>query len=279
MKRKRRRRSRDEDQLLSHSREREEVGEQSHEAAGPEVVDKSARPLQQATLLQMQQQVGNAQVQRYLDGRSAPTIQRQADEEESAQNGPPPKVEPYEFDLDLQLRPGGRLEMNLKPALDLMQYLVQSDDQAKLPERVSEWRGLGQLALAPATFAVSEMRMSSDGRLSLPVTSGLIRRLAQLSVTNGQNGQPLEGMEKELAMERIFGRSRVQATATLHFNTADPDIADLRLDKKSQFLGSANRPGLFLLLQFEADEMNKDVDPLQAYLDGLFLFEAGGRET
>jgi hypothetical protein len=279
MKRKRRRRSRDEERLLAQAREREEAGEQSLESAGPEVADRSAQPLQQAAVLQMQQQVGNAQVQRYLDGRSAPTIQRQAEEEESAQNGPPPKVEPYEFDLDLQLRAGGRLEMNLKPALDLMQYLVQSDDRARLPERVSEWRGLGQLALLPATFAVPEMRMSADGRLSLPVTDGLLRRLAHLSVNNGPEGEPLEGMEKELALERIFGRSRVQATATLHFNTADPEIADLRLDKKSQFLGSQNRPGLFLLLQFEADEMNKDVDPLRAYLDGLFLFEASGRET
>jgi hypothetical protein len=276
MKRKRRRRSRDEERLLAQAREREEAGEQSLESAGPEVADRSAQPLQQAAVLQMQQQVGNAQVQRYLDGRSTPTIHRQAEEEEPAQNGPSPKVEPYEFDLDLQLRAGGRLEMNLKPALDLMQYLVQSDDRARLPERVSEWRGLGQLALLPATFAVPEMRMSADGRLSLPVTDGLLRRLAHLSVNSGPKGEPLEGMEKELALERIFGHSRVQATASLHFNTADPDVADLRLDKKSQFLGSQNRPGLFLLLQFEADEMNKDVDPLRAYLDGMFLFEAGG---
>lgn len=229
--------------------------------------NRTAQSVQEATLRDMQQQVGNATVQRMLDG---PIVQRQTEEEAAGERAEEELLEPeaYEFRTEADLREGGELELRLQPALDLSQYGL--DKESDLRHQVKRWLGVGMVGVNDAAQSIKDLQMATDGRLTIRLDPGFLDHVAALAETGEAEA---EGMS-ELQREQLVGRLAADVTATLHTRAEDPDIESLDLEHKNRLLSSQGDRGLFLLFNWETVNFSDINEAFMEEMEGMLLFAA-----
>jgi hypothetical protein len=246
--------------------ETKNLAQEREELLGQEAGNKTVQSFHQATLLQMQQQYGNAYVQQVLN---QPAVQRQeeADEDKDSET---PAPEPYEFEADAAIRDGGKLDLDLQPAIDL--YNFDFDPESTLPKHIKNWLGVGAVGLEGFAYNTPELKMTTDGRLSMNLGDGFLRHMAALITAESENGS---GASNELEQKKALGKATIHVTASLHFSPQDPAIDKAKLKDKNKIVGNDNgQSGLFLLLKLESIDFTQSGRAITEELEGLLLFKA-----
>jgi hypothetical protein len=229
--------------------------------------NRTPQSVQEATLRDMQQQVGNSTVQQVLGGA---IVQRQTDEEAAGEQAEEELVEPesYEFRAEADLREGGELELRLQPALDLSRYGL--DKESDLRHQVKQWLGVGAVGVDEVAQSVKDLRMATDGRLTIQLDPGFLDHVAALAETGAAEA---EGMG-ELQREQLVGRLAADVTATLHTRADDPELEGLDLEHKNRLLSGQGDRGLFLLFNWETVNFSDINEAFMEEMEGMLLFAA-----
>ncbi len=239
--RRRKRRRQEEEQSLIKPRSKEQ-----EQDGGEKIAAQEKRPFSPQHIASMQRQYGNAYVQRMI-----------AEEQGSLQNELDNASE-HTFEAPTKLRPGGVLEVDLKPALELRNFNITDPEWQS---RIKQWVGIGGAQVDDAKTPTTDIKVQTDGKLELHLGSALPTRLHRMAKATGQ---PID-------LERPFGESGLSAEATLHVE--QKPLEKLPIDKVIPFLnGYKKQEGLFLHINLQSDfPVGKDVKETALFDTNLLL--------
>ncbi|MEM7330543.1 MAG: hypothetical protein AAF490_00535 [Chloroflexota bacterium] len=221
-KRRKKRRKQDEEQALIKPPSREKRQDE-----GEKVAVREKRPFSPQHLASMQRQYGNTYVQRMI-----------AEEQTSLQDELDNATE-HSFDAPTKLRPGGVLEVDLKPALELRHFNITDPEWEA---RIKRWVGIGGVQLDDAKTPTTDIKVQTDGKLELQLGSTLPNRLQRMAQAVGQ---PID-------LKRPFGEAGLSAEATLHVERKP--LEKLPLDKIVPFLNEhKQQESLFLHIHLQSE--------------------------
>lgn len=205
------------------------------------------QPVNHQQLLQMQQAHGNNYVQAFLTRMAQKQKFEEREEEEKRLRSPESSAKlaehnAYEMETEATISDRGVLELDIVRMLDMKRYsqLAQAYRHA-----IKEWKGSGSVDLMGEPFQDNQMKLEGDGALNFDLGKNFVQSLERVQDPKHQHETP------EMGYGLPF-KARVRAT--LHYNSQDPKLREVDVDKTHrQNLQEAEfHKGLYLKLEIES---------------------------